>query len=215
MRVIFLTYLEGEALQRLNEVLRHPVIARTLDDLRVIDENGLGDAVLLSYGTSVIVPPELLNRYHAAYNLHAASPEYPGRDPHHWAIYEGAKRYGATMHVMTDKVDDGPIVDVEWFDVPSGITPTELLAKANEASMKILLRTGKAIALGEKPAPIPIEWSGIKRKRSDFMAICRLPSNISREEFMRRYHAFDGSKYNNLTVELHGKTFRIDKTLCG
>ena len=79
--------------------------AETLDDLT-------GGTVLAAFGTGVIVPPDLLARYDRAYNFHAAPPAYPGRDPHHWAAYDWATVYGATVHIMTERVDAGPIVGV-------------------------------------------------------------------------------------------------------
>ena len=167
----------------------------------------------MSFGTSAIVPPDIFQRFRGAYNLHAASPEYPGRDPHHFAIYEGASRYGATFHIMTESVDGGPIVDVEWFDVARGCSPAELLRLANAAGIKLLRRWGPRLQTGELPcqADPPIPWTGKKRRRSDFLAMCRLPLTITREEFERRFRSFDGAGYRNLTVELHGQVFRIEK----
>jgi methionyl-tRNA formyltransferase len=73
---------------------------------------------LISFSTSTIVPKWLINKLNGcAVNIHAASPQYPGRDPHHYAIYDQASEYGATMHYMTEKVDDGIIIDVEFFKV--------------------------------------------------------------------------------------------------
>lgn len=211
MRLVFLTCLEEDELQALDQALGHPILARTLDDLERLHDVEMDDAVLLSFGTSVIVPPRILGSYRSAYNLHAASPDYPGRDPHHFAVYDGVERYGATLHIMTERIDDGPIVDVEMFDVPKGTTPRQLLLMANDAAKAILHRTGKTIARGHSPSPIGLQWGRNKRKRSDFLAMCHLPADISEQEFNRRYLAFDGGEHDNLTIQLHGQVFRIDK----
>src|SRR5688572_2747045 len=59
-------------------------------------------AILLSFGTSVIVPDAILRTPGLLpINIHAASPQYPGRDPHHFAAFDGVTEYGATMHLMT------------------------------------------------------------------------------------------------------------------
>src|SRR5215831_20804891 len=47
-----------------------------------------------------------------AFNIHPAPPEYPGRDPWHFAHYDGYPRAGATLHRMAPRVDDGEILDV-------------------------------------------------------------------------------------------------------
>ena len=127
--IVFLTSLDDEscvhALHSLG--LQRCLIVRDAQSLKLANGH-----ILVSFGTSLIVPTDILDHYAGGvYNIHAASPDYPGRDPHHWAAYDRVNRYGATAHIMTSKVDDGPIVDVEWFDVSPGTRPEELLKKAN------------------------------------------------------------------------------------
>ena len=46
--------------------------------------------LLLSFGTNIIVPDWILKKRNlTALNVHSAPPEYPGRDPHHFAVYDG------------------------------------------------------------------------------------------------------------------------------
>ena len=207
--VVFLTSVDGELLKNALASFQKPVVVRTLSELQSLARP---DGVLLSFGTSVIVPPAVIARFHrGAYNLHAASPDYPGRDPHHFAVYERAVRYGATLHRMTSKVDDGPIVDVELFDVPPGIRPLQLLGLANEAAVRILARTGPRIARSELLGALPgVRWGPVKRTRQDFLAMCRIDPAIPPDELERRFHAFDGEAYANLYVEIHGRRFRLE-----
>lgn len=206
-QVVFLTSLDQAACAPFVEALGEHVVARSASDLLAAS----GD-ILLSYGTSLIVPQDQLKRFGAAYNVHAASPDYPGRDPHHFAIYDGVKRYGATCHVMTARVDEGPIVDVEWFDVGPGETPENLLRRADQAAVRIIQRLGPKLRGGPLP-PTGQTWGQRKTRRSDFLAMCRISADISREEFDRRVRAFNSGHHNNLTVEIQGKIFRIDKDL--
>ena len=210
--IVLLTSVEGDLLNAVVAALTHagagPAVTRTLEDLRQADTG-----TLVSFGTSVIVPRDVLERFEGrAFNVHPASPDYPGRDPHHFAVYDGVARYGATFHVMTAKVDDGPVLDVEWFDVPPGCAPGPLLDLANAASVRLLQRHGRALAEGLPIVPAGgMRWGARKRARADFRAMCALTPDISAEEFQKRFAAFDGGVYNNLTVQLHGWTFRIDK----
>lgn len=185
-----------------------PCIAHTLDSVMT----AAGD-VLVSFGTSVIVPRDVLARFTGrAFNVHAASPDYPGRDPHHFAVYDRVRRYGATLHLMTERVDEGDILDVEWFDVPPGCSPAALLDLANKASVRLLRRHASTLARGVvEPSGTAPRWGVPKRSRADFLAMCALDPGIDAEEFERRFRAFDGGAYDNLTVKLHGRTFRIDK----
>jgi len=76
---------------------------------------------LIAFTTNIVVP----GRYIAAcdlgaYNFHPGPPTYPGVYPESFAVWEGAKHFGATAHAMVRQVDAGPIVRTEWFDVQPG-----------------------------------------------------------------------------------------------
>src|SRR5207245_6682120 len=124
-----LTNSTGHALDSVKRALGNVVAIAVVRDLASLLASPIdAHTSLISFGTSVIVPATLLARLiKPAYNLHAASPEFPGRDPHHFAAYLGAKTYGATLHLMTERVDDGPIVAVEMFQVAPDATPASLL----------------------------------------------------------------------------------------
>lgn len=168
--------------------------------------------LLLSFGSGVIVPQHILQSPGlTAINIHAASPYFPGRDPHHFALYHEAKRYGATLHYMIDKVDHGRIVDVERFDVPEGISAAELLAMANEAGVELMKRFFIAYAKSGAPAPRDdLTWGGQKSKRSDFVDLCRIDCGTSEAEFLRRMSSTAMPGYNNLFIDIHGYRFRLD-----
>lgn len=214
-RIILLTTLEGADLAQIKADFRAAdAVVTVVRDRVSLDAQAFGDdTTLVSFGTGVIVPPATLGRLRRkAYNVHAASPAYPGRDPHHFAIYDGAVRYGATMHVMTERVDAGPIVAVDLFDVPQESRPRQLLQMANEAGMRLIGRHAQTLASGMELAVLAgVAWAPVKRSRQDFLAACRITADISSAEFERRFKAFDGEGYDNLTLDVHGRLFRIDK----
>jgi len=168
--------------------------------------------LLLSFGTGLIVPDSTLtNPSLLALNVHAGSPQYPGRDPHHFAVYDGARQYGATMHYMIKSVDSGPIVDVELFAVGSRTSPHELLGLANEASWRLIDRFFQKYVKEGRPAPIDIFWSQRKTTRQMFLDLCRVSPEMSEEEILRRYHAVSMPGYRNLYLDLAGLRFRADE----
>jgi len=208
-QIVFLTNLEGDPCALAVSYLGGSSceVARNLDDLFESKATRL-----VSFGTSVIVPSLILENFvNGAFNFHSASPDFPGRDPHNWAVYEGVARYGATLHKMTPRVDDGQIIDVEWFDVEVNTSPRRLLLAANEASFRLLQKFGPLLSQGLDLEPrLEFCWGGKKRGRRDLLAICRIDSSISEEEFVRRLQAFNSDDYNNLHIGLHGKVFRIE-----
>ncbi len=97
--------------------------ALTAEDVAAFDAHTLAHSRLLAFTTGVIVPARVLNALgHGAYNFHPGSPDYPGWAPAHFALYEGAQTFGATAHVMLERVDAGPIIGVETFVIPSAPT---------------------------------------------------------------------------------------------
>jgi methionyl-tRNA formyltransferase len=74
---------------------------------------------MIAFCTETIVPAATLAAIRGpSYNFHPAPPDYPGSHPASFAIYDRVGRFGATAHEMAVRVDSGPIVAVEPFDVP-------------------------------------------------------------------------------------------------
>ncbi|MBO6837395.1 MAG: hypothetical protein JJ878_06470 [Alphaproteobacteria bacterium] len=159
-------------------------VATTADDLS-------GGDTLIACCTGVIVSPEILARYRQAYNIHPAPNTYPGRDPHHWAFYDGVKDYGVTLHRMTEKVDAGEIIKVIEFPITQN-TPGELRLEADRRAFDLLNAAAREILSGQSPKPgSRVEWRGPKRTRRNLIAMCDF-SNLSPEEVDRRKFAFQG-----------------------
>jgi methionyl-tRNA formyltransferase len=160
------------------------IIVQTHDEL-------VGGGILIACCTGVIVKSEALASYSAAYNIHPAPPSYPGRDPHHWAFYESAESYGVTMHVMTEKVDDGEVLNVDSFPITQK-SPMELKDEANRRAFMMLNNVVGDIGTGELQISTQRqEWTGQKRKRKDLIEMCCF-KGLSDEEIELRKFSFQG-----------------------
>ena len=73
---------------------------------------------VMSFSSQWIIPESVLSlaRY-ASLNFHPGSPEYPGIGCTNFALYERETAFGVTCHHMHSKVDTGPIVKVNRFDI--------------------------------------------------------------------------------------------------
>ena len=169
--------------------------------------------ILITYNTNIIIKQDILNLCTSAYNVHAASPEFPGRDPHHWAIYRKAKIYGATLHEIDKFVDSGSIIKVKTFDVKFEDNPQSLLEKANNNALELLnwlldqLNNQKSI-----PINTNLRWNNIKTKRIDLLEICNLTEITDKEEIELRIKAFYLQKFPNLfIVKFNQKFYLFDK----
>lgn len=93
-------------------------------------------AFIISFVSPWIIPKGLLDSAQkAAINFHPGSPEYPGTGCYNFALYEGAKEYGVTVHHMEEKVDSGNIIMTSYFDV----SPYESVETLKLKSMNHLL----------------------------------------------------------------------------
>jgi len=184
----------------------------TSEHLAALDAAILPRARLIAFSSAVIVPSGLLGALgFGAYNFHPGPPEYPGWAPAHFALYDGATEFGATVHEMAERVDSGPIVDVARFPIPAAINVLGLegLAYAHLAQLYWKL-TRKLVG---EAAPLPrqaLGWGSKKNSRRAYHAICDIPLDISREELERRMRVFGGNHFGvSPTIRLHGVEFRV------
>jgi methionyl-tRNA formyltransferase len=169
-------------------------------------------ARLISFGSGVIVPADVLNHCSAgAYNFHPGPPNYRGLFPSVYALYDDAETFGVTCHEMTSTIDAGAIVAVHRFPVTAERTRAALDG-ATYAAMLALFRT-LAPALADLSAPLAHaaeSWSGPLRTRKDFEALCALPDDATEAEFQRRHRAIGEGPDHAISIKLFGQRFRLD-----
>jgi methionyl-tRNA formyltransferase len=181
------------------------------DGFSALDAAALERARLLAFASPVIVPAQILDALgFGAYNFHPGSPDYPGWAPAHFALYEGASEFGATVHMMAERVDCGPIIDSVLFEVPAEITVQGLEGFAYAHLAKLFWRLSKALATQPQPLPVQdLQWGTKKNSRRAYQAICNIPLDITQEELDRRMRVFGGNHYGIApTIMLHGVEFR-------
>jgi methionyl-tRNA formyltransferase len=215
--IIFLIGTAGQQLALTKLVREHnPALSvrcvLTLDELAAIEPEVLREARLVAFTSGVIVPRQILAALgYGAYNFHPGPPDYPGWAPAHFALYDGARTFGATAHAMTKRVDSGPIVGTESFIIPDNIGVRELEQIAFVRLAYLFWRLSRVIACERGPLPtLPIAWSGTKSTRRMYERLCEISGNIDPTELARRIRAFnDDFRAIPLTVTLHGVRFRL------
>jgi methionyl-tRNA formyltransferase len=171
----------------------------------------LGRARLIAFVTPVIVPGSILARLgYGAFNFHPGPPSYPGWAPSQFALYDQATEFGATVHVMVEQVDAGPIVEVALFPVPADISVLGLKGLAYAHLAHLFWQMAKSLATDPEPPPTrPIKWGSRKGSRRAYRAICNIPLDITRDDFDRRIRVFGGNYFGMMpTIHLHGVEFR-------
>ena len=187
-------------------------VAVTLSDLETALAEGPENTRLVSFGAGVIVPARVLDRLAGpAYNFHPGPPSYPGIFPSVFALYDGAQQFGVTLHEMAPKVDSGAIVAVDSFAIDPAWDRLALDTAAFSALVVLLERLAPRLADPSAPLARSTQtWSGRRRTRKDFEALCRLPEDVTAEEFARRHRAVGEGPEHALTLTRFGRSFRLE-----
>jgi methionyl-tRNA formyltransferase len=183
----------------------------TAASLASLSPDLLGRARLIAFVTAEIVSNDTLAQLgYGALNFHPGPPSYPGWAPAHFALYERATEFGATAHVMVERVDAGPIVDVVRFPIPATISVLGLEGLAYAHLAQLFWRMAKSLATDPKlPPALAVEWGSRKYSRRAYRAICDIPFDIPKDELDRRLNVFGGNHFGMCpTINLHGIEFR-------
>jgi methionyl-tRNA formyltransferase len=182
----------------------------TSAELAALSPDLLRRARLVGFVTPVIVPQRILARLgYGAFNFHPGPPSYPGWAPAHFALYHQATEFGATAHVMVERVDAGSIIEVAMFAIPADISVLGLEGMAYARLAQLFWRMAKWLALNPEPPPaLPLQWGEKKYFRSTYRAMCEIPLDISKDELDRRIRVFGGNHFGmSPTINLHGVEF--------
>lgn len=85
-------------------------------------------------------------------NLHGSLlPKYRGRVPINWAIINGEKETGVTLHYMTEKADAGDIISQKKIEITGCDTAKTVFDKAVAAAKEMLAETLPLVRDGKAP----------------------------------------------------------------
>ena len=183
----------------------------TVADLAAIEPEWLARARLIAFTTPVIVPKSVLEQLgYGAYNFHPGPPQYPGWAPAHFALYERATDFGATVHRMIEQVDAGPIVDVEVFSIPADITVAGLEEQTYTKLVQMFWRLAGVLSTQAEPlVQRALRWGDRRHSRRAYQEICNIPLTIPRDELQHRIEVFGTDHFGIVpSIELHGFRFR-------
>ena len=181
-------------------------------ELADVSTDVLARSRLVAFVTPVIVPGSVLSQLgYGAFNFHPGPPSYPGWAPAHFALYDRAEEFGATMHAMVEQVDAGPIIEFASFPIPPHTTVLGLEGLAYAHLAFLFWRMAKWLASDSMPPPaLEIKWAARKFSRQNYRAMCDIPLDISKSELDRRIRVFGGNHFGmSPTIHLHGAEFRV------
>ena len=167
---------------------------------------------LVAFCTDIVVPESVLSALGCpAYNFHPGPPAYPGRYPAAFAVYDGADRFGATLHRMHARVDSGPISGVTDFPVPPGSEVRWLEMRAHQAAVYLFLESCHLLINRCDPLPeLSLHWAERRCSRKALAALCTITPDIDAAELDRRSRATAGVPDARFVMTLNGRRFRLE-----
>jgi methionyl-tRNA formyltransferase len=110
------------------------------------------DFVFSFYYRSMLGSPILRSARLGALNMHGSLlPKYRGRAPVNWAILNGERQTGATLHYMVERADAGDIVDQLAVPILDDDDAREVFGKVTTAAEIVLARSLPGLIAGDAP----------------------------------------------------------------
>ncbi len=156
-----------------------------------------------------------MDRAKISINIHPASPDYPGSGGPAWAIYDEAKYYGCTAHIMNECIDNGAILKVKRFDILPTDTITSLLHRAKLNAIILFYEMAQDLFINGKTVDEFLlendheEWNGLDRKIHQVNKMRFIECDIDLVEFEKRVKAFHSTEYP-LKLKFHGRNFVLE-----
>ena len=164
---------------------------------------------IVSYLFPKKIPNSILkNSRLLALNFHPSTPDYPGIGCTNYAIYNKESEFGATCHIINQKIDSGPIISVEKFKVSKNETLISLTNKTYSIMYKMFIKIitkildNRTIKQSNK-----IKWKGKPKTRKDFANFLKMDLNMSKKEMINRIKATTYPNYQSAYLEVNGLKF--------
>jgi methionyl-tRNA formyltransferase len=110
------------------------------------------DFIFSFYCRQMLKPPLLAIPAQGALNMHGSLlPHYRGRAPINWAVLNGERQTGATLHFMTERPDAGDIVAQQAVPILPDDTAREVFDKVTVAAEICLDAVLPALVAGTAP----------------------------------------------------------------
>jgi methionyl-tRNA formyltransferase len=138
----------------------------------LVDRQG---AWLINVNSTLIIPADVLELFEGrSLNFHPGLlPEYAGLHTHQWAIRNGEREFGVTVHRIERRIDSGAIVGQVRFPIRPEDTGLSLFSHCLAAGVELFSRIVAQIVRGE--------------------ALIDVPQDLTRRRLYRHRDALDGA----------------------
>lgn len=123
---------------------------KKIDDEATAYIKNLQPELIFSFYFRRLIPDEIIAMPRlGSYNMHGALlPKYRGQTCINWAVVNGETKTGATLHLMTDKADEGDIVAQKSIDIAFTDTALDVFKRVSVIAAQIIHDTLPALEAG-------------------------------------------------------------------
>ena len=179
----------------------------TLDDAV---EQWEGD-LIVSYLSPWIVPGRLLRAARMdAINFHPGPPEHPGIGCFNFAIYDSAKKFGVSAHIMEPEVDTGELISVKRFSMTEKETVETLSKKTYEAQLNLYKDILHFIVINDCLPNCDETWKRKPYRRSELEDLATIKTSMNKQEIDKRIRATYYSGKPAPFIEFYGQRFEYN-----
>jgi methionyl-tRNA formyltransferase len=173
---------------------------------------------ILCYRSYFILPKSLIEsvKFYSI-NFHPGPPNYPGSGGVNFALYNDDDNFGVTVHLMDEKIDNGPILGTKHFSISDDDDVFKLLDRTHINLFSLfkefttnLKQFGKRYIEKKCIENKELTWSIIKRTSKDIENYRLIDKDVDKTEFLKRVKSFNYLDYP-IELKLHGKTFSLSK----
>lgn len=164
-------------------------------------------AFLISFLSPWIVPAAVLDNAGVSINFHPAPVEYPGIGCYNFALYDGAKHFGAVCHHMLPKVDSGVVIEERLFPVFETETVETLKLRTMITMVAMFHDICSYIAVGQELPVAPRQWTRQAFTLRQMNALKIITPDMPPEEIARRIRAGVYPGYSGPSITVGGHTF--------
>jgi methionyl-tRNA formyltransferase len=167
--------------------------------------------VIISYISPWIVPKMVLDKTKKwNINFHPGPPEYPGIGCFNFAIYDSAKQFGVTAHIMESKVDTGEIIGVKHFSMAEEETVESLSLKTYSALLSHYKDIINYVMANDSLPHSGDTWERRPYKRSELEDLATIKTNMNEQEIEKRIRATYYHGKPAPFIELYGHKFEYN-----
>ncbi len=156
---------------------------------------------ILCFRSKIIINVKKINKECIPINFHPGPPKYRGIGCVNFALLNNEKKYGATAHIMSNRIDNGQILDVRNFRISDKLSLEAVLDKTykiqiiqikqlinklldNKFDLKNAIKKNK-----------DIKWSKKLFLRRDLLKLYNLSNNIDKYKLKNLIRATLTKKY--------------------